>query len=99
MEKLTAEQILEKLKNSGITISEYAYESYVPPETGLGKIKEIKQRGGEGQGETWYTVKLFEDHDVYIKTEGWYTSYDGTDFNEGWGHEVKPTEKTITIYE
>lgn len=66
---------------------------------GLGKVVEIDQYGGEDQGSTWYSVKHFVDHDVYIKTSGYYTSYHGTDFEEGYGEEVKPTQKTITVYE
>lgn len=65
----------------------------------LGEIEEIDQYGGEGQGDTWYTIKYFKDHDVYIKTDGFYSSYNGTDFDYGFGSEVKPVEKTITVFE
>lgn len=65
---------------------------------GLGKVIEVEQKGGEGQGDEWYSVKHFVDHDVYIKTEGYYSSYNGTDFYEGYGHEVRPQEITITVY-
>jgi len=63
--------------------------------------KEVEQVGGEGQGDTWYSVKYFPDHDVYINVSGYYSSYNGTDFND-WDDacsEVKPIEKTITVYE
>ena len=66
---------------------------------GLGEIEEVEQRGGEGQGDRWYTIKYFKDHDVYIKTKGFYSSYNGTDFYYGFGEEVKPTQKTVTVYE
>jgi hypothetical protein len=66
---------------------------------GLGEIKEVEQYGGEGEGDRWWTVKHFVDHDVYIKTRGYYSSYNGTDFYYGLGTEVKPTEKTITVFE
>lgn len=66
---------------------------------GLGEIKEVDSYGGEGQGETWYTIKHFVDHDVYIRTDGFYSSYNGTDFYDGWGEEVKPVQKTVTVYE
>jgi hypothetical protein len=65
---------------------------------GLGKIEEVDQYGGEGQGDTWYSVKYFVDHDVYIKTNGHYSSYNGTEFYDGYGEEVKPVEKTIIEY-
>ena len=66
---------------------------------GVGEYEEVEQVGGEGEGETWYSVKYFPKHDVYIKTRGFYTSYNGTDFDYGYGEEVKPTQKTITVYE
>lgn len=63
--------------------------------------KEVDQYGGEGQGDTWYSVKYFSEHDVYIKVEGYYQSYNGTEFYDGWDccSEVKPTQKIITVYE
>lgn len=76
-----------------------AKEEYILQQLGLGKIAEVDQYGGEGQGEDWYSVKHFVDHDVYIKTQGFYTSYHGTDFDYGYGKEVKPVERTVTFYE
>lgn len=63
--------------------------------------KEVEQYGGEGQGDNWYSVKYFPDHDVYIRVDGFYQSDYGTDFYEGWGccSEVKKIQKTITVYE
>lgn len=68
-------------------------------ELGLGEVEEVAQYGGEGQGDTWWSVKYFKDHDVYIKIDGSYSSYDGTDFYYGYGREVRPQKKTITVYE
>lgn len=63
--------------------------------------EEVEQYGGEGKGEEWYSVKYFPDYDVYIRVDGFYQSYSGTDFYEGWGccSEVKKIQKTITVYE
>jgi len=68
---------------------------------GVGKFREVDQYGGEGQGEDWWTVHYFEDHDIYIRVDGFYQSYNGTEFYDGWDccKEVRPKEKTITIYE
>jgi len=62
--------------------------------------EEIEQYGGEDKGSVWYSVKYFPDHDVYLKVDGWYSSYTGAEFN-GWNdvYEVKPIQKTITVYE
>lgn len=74
-------------------------EQLILKQLGLGIVEEVKQRGGEGQGETWYSVKHFKDHDVYIRTDGFYSSYNGTDFDYGIGTVVTPQEKVITVYE
>ena len=101
MEKLTFAQIIEVLKEKYDDVSEFAYQDdFEDNELGLGEIEEVFQEGGEGEGEHWESVKHFKDHDVYISVSGYYSSYDGTDF-DGWEActEVRPKEKTITVYE
>ena len=103
--KLTGAEILEKLEDffikkdgdEGIAI--YAFENFFEEGLGLGKIEEVDSYGGEGQGERWWTIKYFVDHDVYIKTRGFYSSYNGVDFDYGIGEIVKPVQKTITVFE
>lgn len=65
----------------------------------VGEWEEVEQHGGEGKGDDWWSVKYFKDHDLYIKVSGFYASYDGTTF-DGWDSckEVKPVQKTITVY-
>jgi hypothetical protein len=101
MEKLTYEQILEVLKSKLKEVEEFAYEDYDKEELGLGEIEEVDKYGGEGKGETWYSVKHFVDHNVYIRVDGYYTSYEGTSFYDEWDccRNVKPEQKTITVYE
>ena len=67
----------------------------------FGEIVMVDRYGGEGEGETWYVVHHFVDHDLYIRTDGFYQSYNGVEFYDGWGccREVRPKEKTITVYE
>jgi hypothetical protein len=156
MEKLTYNQIVEQLKNSGMSVYDFAYEDELPydnnfseaalkaqqikdqwikenPNPGYGNDQykewydkyqtfptrfdiarrewlqnnniplweEIDQKGGEDQGSHWHSVKYFKDHDVYIKVTGWYSSYNGTDF-EDWDEacsEVRPQQKIITVWE
>lgn len=67
----------------------------------VGDWTEKDQHGGEGEGDNWWSIKYFPDHDVYIKVHGYYQSHYGTDFGS-WNdavREVKPAEKTITVYE
>lgn len=66
---------------------------------GLGEIVEVYKYGGEDCGSTWYSVKYFVDHDVYIRTDGYYSSYNGTDFEDGYGDEVKKVERLVTVFE
>lgn len=69
----------------------------------LGEWCEIEEAatGGEGKGENWNRVFHFKDHNVYIKVHGYYSSYNGTEFDDGWDccSQVVPTQKTITVYE
>lgn len=62
---------------------------------------EVEQYGGEDKGSTWYSVKYFPDHDVYLRVDGYYESYNGIEFYDGWNcvKEVKPQQKTIVVYE
>lgn len=72
---------------------------YILNKLGLGEIKEIHSTGGEDEGSDWSSVKYFKEHDVYIKTDGYYQSFHGTDFNHGYGKQVFPKIKNITYYE
>lgn len=68
---------------------------------GIGEIIEVEAYGGENMGSTWYSIKHFPKHDIYIRVDGWYQSHYGTDF-EDWDtacSEVKPVKKTITTFE
>lgn len=95
---MTAKEILEVVE-SKMSIEAFAYDDFDKKELGLGEVVEIQQYGGEAYGDHWESVKHFKDHAVYIRTVGFYSSYNGTEFYDGYGKEVKPKEKTITIYE
>ncbi len=55
--------------------------------------------GGEGQGEDYWSVYKFTNgkDTCYVKFDGWYQSYNGSEFDE-W-YFVEPKQKTITVYE
>jgi hypothetical protein len=84
-----------------VEVDQFAFTDNDKDIPDIGKMTEIAQEGGEGQGETWYSVKYFPDHDVYIRIDGFYSSYHGATFDNGWDecYEVRPKEKTITVYE
>jgi len=54
--------------------------------------------GGEGQGdEYWYVYRFRRGDEVaYVKFDGYYASYCGSEFHE-WFF-VKPAQKTITVF-
>lgn len=65
------------------------------------EFEEVDSYGGEGQGEVWYVVYYFKNHDVYIKVDGFYHSYPGVEFCDGWDScsEVKPKTVKKVVYE
>lgn len=97
MNKKTSKEILDIIR-ANMSVQEFAYEEYSPEDLGLGEVKVVDKYGGPDKGSTWYKVQYFVEHDVYIRTDGWYSSYDGTYFDEGYGSVVKPVEKTIIVY-
>ena len=96
---MTGQEIINKIKDTGISVRQFADLEFESPE-GVGPCEEVEKVGGEGKGDHWYKVLLFTDHNVYIKIVAFYSSYEGRSF-DGWhdATEVKPTEKTITVYE
>lgn len=95
------DEIVDILEDSGISVSSFAYGDFSDSQLTypLGEWTEVARGGGMDKGSDWYSVKYFKDHDIYIKTNGWYQSHYGTDFDDGYGQQVIPQQKTITIYE
>ena len=65
------------------------------------EYKSVDSYGGEDQGSDFYSVILIrnpDNHDeqYHIKFRGWYTSYDGAEY-DNWSF-VEPKQKTITVY-
>ena len=54
--------------------------------------------GGEGEGENYWSVYSFSkgDSKVYVKFDGYYTSYDGSNYNE-WFF-VEPKQVMVTQF-
>jgi hypothetical protein len=76
----------------------YITSEEIDPE--IGEFEEVAKYGGVDKGSTWYSVKHFKDHDVYIRVDGYYTSYDGVSFDswEDCVSVVEPKQKTIIEY-
>lgn len=67
----------------------------------VGPAVEVSQKGGYEEGTHWESVLYFSAHDIYIKFTGYYSSYEGIEFDDMFqaAKEVKPHDKTITVYE
>jgi hypothetical protein len=59
----------------------------------------VEQHGGEGEGEDFYTVYKFTkgDETVFVKFQGWYQSYNGSEMT-GWAF-VTPKTVEVVIYD
>lgn len=101
-------EIFRILDEHEISVSDFAYGEFEEwdsvnkcrvPIYGIGEWEEVQQFGGEGEGDTWFSVKYFKDHDIYIKTTGSYQSDWGTDFYNGFGELVTPRKKEVIVYD
>lgn len=63
------------------------------------QIKYCDDYGGEDQGSDYWSVYAFTDgqETVYVKTQGWYASYEGSTY-EDWTI-VSPKTKEMVVYE
>jgi uncharacterized protein YlxP (DUF503 family) len=94
---MEVKEILERLEERNISWTELGYQDVDWDALELGKVNVVASYGGEGQGETYYVVYHFVDHDKYIRINGFYSSYNGADFDNA-PYEVTPQQKTITVY-
>jgi hypothetical protein len=63
----------------------------------------VEQFGGEGMGDhCYYVIKFTRKSDpedfVYVQFNGYYSSYDGSDYSYGNSYIVEPYEKTIRAW-
>lgn len=66
----------------------------------LGKFKQVEcGRGALGDHDSYDTVYHFKDHNVWLEANGYYSSWEGTDWSDAEFYEVKPVKKTITVYQ
>lgn len=93
-------ELLEEIKGlCENSVYAFAYVDYDTNDV-TGDVEEVEHYGGEDCGSTWYSVQYFPKHDIYIRVDGWYQSYNGVDFN-GWDDckQVVPRKKEIIVFE
>lgn len=80
------------------TLVEFAYEDFDTTKIKgkLGDFKVVARRGGSDQGTEWWNIFYFKEHDIYIKFDGYYTSYDGLEDVDAF--QVYPKEVMVTVY-
>lgn len=101
MKKLNEKQLLKKIEEKFEDVSSYVYSNINDGVDNIfGKVDTVEDvGGGEGDGETRYIVRHFVDHDLYLRTNGYYASHYGEDWENGFGEFVKPVQRMVTFYE
>ncbi len=87
------EDVYTSLEEMNEGIEKYGYEysqEFKDEFAKLGQIKMVDEFGGEGQGDDYWKVYHFIDHDVYISFDGWYSSHEGSEYSDM--SEVRPKE-------
>lgn len=72
------------------------------PVQDFGTVDVVLQEGGEGQGDQYFIVwKLTDENgdEYYFRADGYYSSYEGVEWDGAELRQVTPREKTITVYE
>lgn len=77
---------------------ELAQDTPIPEGSFVAKC--VEDFGGEGQGDQRYVVFeiISADGVQYFRKDGYYSSFEGTTWDGDFA-EVRPVEKTITVYE
>lgn len=61
-----------------------------------GTAKTLEAYGGEGKGEEYWVV--FQVGDKTYRVDGYYSSWEGTNWDDAEPYEVKPVEVTVIKY-
>jgi len=68
----------------------------------IGRVESVTSEGGEGQGDSYYFVLRLTDADGNVQLfrgDGYYSSYDGVNWEGTELYEVEPREKVVIVYE
>lgn len=77
---------------------EFSWGAREALDTELGVVRVVDQEGGEGQGDHAHIVFLVKDTGQYFRIDGFYSSYEGTDW-DGELREVHRVTREVVFYE
>lgn len=89
------QEIISTIKKLGLEKDDFEDLGEFPE---LGKHEQVYQKGSEGEGDHYEIVRYFEDYDIFIRLQGYYTSYDGVSYDSYDYEEVLPHQEVITVY-
>lgn len=99
---MESKELIAKLLELELTPESYHYEDYdenIFSSNGLETPVEVDQWGGEGEGDEYGFVIHFPTLNIYLRADGDYASYSGSDMSSAEWYKVTPQQKTITVYE
>lgn len=95
---MNAQEIIAALEELEISSEQLGHEDFDSKEVEakLGKFDLVDNE--RINDDTW-AVYHFIEHDVYLRIDGTYSSYEGSDFSDASLYEVVPKEKVSIVYE
>lgn len=100
---ITEDEVIKLFKDEfGADMNEYSHYDiqYKSVENENYEVKsQVDRHGGEGQGEEYWVVSRVLDKRTnevfFIQFDGYYTSWDGTDWSENYWNIVEPKEVKV----
>lgn len=77
---------------------EFSWGAREALDTEVGVVRVVDQEGGEGQGDHAHIVFQVKDTGQYFRIDGYYSSYEGTDW-DGELREVHRVTREVVFYE
>ncbi len=91
---------LDRLENDKrYPVSSYELEKDRKVIAAVGGIKRVQEKRVGCDLDTMEYVYYFENHDIFLRIQGYYSSWDGVDFRDAKWQEVVGREIVTTIYE
>jgi hypothetical protein len=96
---MTPKKLIKRLKELFVDDDYFFTESELDNTDEFGEAPIVAETGGfEGGGDYAMKVRHFKKFDTYIRQTGFYSSYNGTDWEDDF-KEVKPVQKMVTVFE